>query len=123
MDPIPLPLAKHVETIRRLQKSGVLTPQESTLMNCARLEIARWVCREEGLMPNRRNLAAVLGAEGAEALRLLDDGSAAQNAAAPIPAVAASEAAREQAQPELEPAAARGRSAAPPASKPSAPAP
>ncbi len=55
-----------VRIIRRLREKKYLSREEKTEMNRAKLRVAYWACRSEGVIASRESLTYILGADGRE---------------------------------------------------------
>ncbi len=58
-----------VRTIRRLQARNSLSHLERIMLNRSRFDLARNICRREGLTPNMQNILLVLGRDASEVRR------------------------------------------------------
>ena len=55
-----------VRAIRRLRGKTYLSREEKIEMNRAKLRVAYWACRSEGIVASRESLTYILGVDGNE---------------------------------------------------------
>lgn len=61
-----------VRLIRRLREKNYLSRDEKVEMNRAKLRVAYWACRSEGIVASRESLSYILGADGGDIMNHYD---------------------------------------------------
>lgn len=69
---LPEDVLEAVQLIREAATRTYLTRTDKENLNRAKLRVAFWACRTEGIMASRENLSYVLGADAAEIMNNYD---------------------------------------------------
>ncbi|MCC8190460.1 MAG: hypothetical protein LIP77_07475 [Planctomycetes bacterium] len=69
---LPDEIMEAVKAIRAMEGKVFLTRREREVLHRAKLRIAYWACRSEGVPTTRENLGYILGADAAEILAAYD---------------------------------------------------
>lgn len=68
----PEDIMDSVKLIQKMRGKQYLTSAEKVDLNRAKLHVAYWACRAEGIIASRDNLAYVLGSDAAEIMGSYD---------------------------------------------------
>lgn len=69
---VPEDILEAVQLIREAATRTYLTRTDKENLNRAKLRVAFWACRAEGIMASRENLSYVLGADATEIMNNYD---------------------------------------------------
>lgn len=69
---LPEDVLAAVQLIREAATRTYLTRTDKENLNKAKLRVAFWACRSEGIMASRENLSYILGADAAEIMNNYD---------------------------------------------------